>query len=448
MNKKYSYWINSGQYSMLQKVLILLFGVISFMILARSLSKHDLGVWGLFLIISSIVETLRNALIRNGYVLFINSKKEELHAGIEYAAIFINIVFSILLIASILPFSPAIESLFNAPGLSILLYYFCITLVVLIPFSYLEIFSVSRLDFKAVFWMYFVRNGLMLSIVAFYFFSAITMTLSHLAIIYLISTVAGGMTGFLASRKYQKPLIKRDKNLLKQFISFSKYVFSNNLFSLVFRSTDSFMTASLISAGASAFYSTCTRITNLVDMPSQVFADIMFPKAAQIMKTNDLESIKRIYEKTVAATLTFTIPAILVILIFPRQLLLIVAGKEYIEAAPILQTIIFYGFFLPFIKQFGNVTDVMGKPHINSTLMTVFAAFNVGLNILAIRRFGLFGSAYATLSSYFLLFITTQIILKRLLKTSPINIFRNIFQFYSEYIKMLRNFLGKYADAR
>lgn len=448
MDKKYSYWINSGQYSMLQKVLILLFGVMSFMILARSLSQHDLGVWGLFLIISSIVETLRNALIRNSYVLFINSKEEEFHAGIEYAAIFINIIFSVLLIAVILPFSPAIESVFNAPGLATLLYYFCLTLLVLIPFSYLEIFSVSRLDFRAVFWMYLVRNGLMLAIVAFYFFSHIEIGLSHLALIYLFSTIAGGVTGFLKSRKYQKPLIKRNKSLLQQFISFSKYVFTNNLFSLVFRSTDSFMTASLISAGASAFYSTCTRITNLVDMPSQVFADIMFPKAAQIMKDNDLESIKRIYEKTVAATLTFTIPAILVILIFPRQLLLIVAGKDYIEAAPILQIIVFYGFFLPFIKQFGNVTDVIGKPHINSALMAVFALFNIGLNILAIRQFGLFGSAYATLLSYFLLCVTTQIILRKLLKTSTINIFRNIFQFYPMYVKMLRNFLGKYANAR
>lgn len=432
---------------MLQKVLILLFGVMSFMILARSLTKHGLGVWGLFLIISSIVETLRNALIRNSYVLFINSKDEKLHAGIEYAAIFINIIFSVSLIAIILPFSPAIESLFNAPGLSTLLNYFCLTLLVLIPFSYLEVFSVSRLDFRAVFWMYFVRNGLLFTVVAFYFFSSIAMTLSHLAIIYLFSTIAGAFTGFLTSRKYQRPFIKRDKDLLKQFISFSKYVFSNNLFSLVFRSTDSFMTASLISAGASAFYSTCTRITNLVDMPSQVFADIMFPKAAQIMKNNDFESIRRIYEKAVAATLTFTIPAILVILIFTKQLLLIVAGKEYIGATPILQTIIFYGFFLPFIKQFGNVMDVIGRPQINSAIMAVFAIFNVGLNIIAIRRFGLYGSAYATLLSYFVLFVTTQIILRKLLKTNPANIFRNIFQFYPEYVKMLRNFLGKYANA-
>ena len=95
MAQKYSYWLSSGKYTMMQRVMVLLFGVMSFMILARDLEQQALGVWGLFLITSSIVETLRNSLIKNGYVLFINSKDEEEHPGHEYAAIYINIVFSV-----------------------------------------------------------------------------------------------------------------------------------------------------------------------------------------------------------------------------------------------------------------------------------------------------------------------------------------------------------------
>ena len=90
----------------------------------------------------------------------------------------------------------------------------------------------------------------------------------------------------------------------------------------------------------------------------------------------------------------------------------------------------------------------MGKPHINTILMAAFAALNIGLNILAIRYYGLYGSAYATLFSYFLLFVTTQIILKIILNTSPLTIARNIFIFYPEYFKMLRNFLLRFVNAR
>ncbi len=448
MSTKYSYWIHSGKYSLLHKVFVLLSGVISFMLLARALQPDALGIWGLFLIISSIVETLRNSLIRNGYVLFINTKEPQDHPGIEYAAIFTNIVYSFLFILLFLVFGSFLERVFNAEGLAVLLHYYCLTLLLLLPFSYLEIFLISRADFKAVFWMYFSRNGLMLAGIVAAYFSGWALSFLFLALLYGAGALAGLLSGMAGYNKYNKALIKKNSAILPQFIGFGKFVFANNLFSLLFRSTDSFMSSSLISAAASAFYSTCTRITNLVDMPSQVFADIMFPKAAQIMKNNDRQGIKLIYEKTVAATLTFTLPAITFIFIFPKELLVILAGREYIQAAPILQVMVFYGLFLPFIKQFGNVTDVLGVPKINSILMAVFAVFNICMNLVGIHYFGLYGSAYATMTSYFLLFICTQIILFKLLNVSQRSVFKNVFLFYGEYARLIKGFSGQFITNR
>jgi lipopolysaccharide exporter len=443
MAKKYSYWVQSGKYSMLQKVFILLFGVLSFMILARGLTPDELGVWGLFLIITSIVETLRNSLIKNGYILFIHTRGPEDHPGIEYAAILTNVIYSFLFIVVFLIFSGPIERAFNADGLAILLNYYCITLVLLIPFSYLEIFLITKADFRSVFWMYFIRNGLLFTGVAILHFSSLPLTFYLLALVYTFCTLMGLAAGWFMSRRDKKATVKKNTKILPAFIAFGKFVFANNLFSLVFRSTDSFSTASLISPAVSAIYSTCGRITTLVDMPSQVFADIMFPKAAQVMKGNDKDGLKLLYEKTVAASLTFTIPAILFIVLFPKFILLTIAGSQYVSSSPILQIIVWYGFFLPFIKQFGNIMDVLNRPQVNAILMAVFAALNIGLNVLGIYLFGIYGSAYATLLSYILLFITTQILLRRSLHVSPGNIFKNILMFYPAYLKLLRGVIKK-----
>jgi lipopolysaccharide exporter len=444
MPKKYAYWVQSGKYSLLQRVFVMLFGIFSFMLLARALNPDELGVWGLFLIISSIIETLRNALIRNGYVLFTHTRDEADHPGIEYAAVLTNIIYSLVFIALFLALGSFADKTFNSPGLGEILKYYCVVLIVLIPFSYLEIFFVTRMDFRAVFWMYFVRNGLMLAGIAlFIFLKKVDINMVLLIIIYGVSATAGLITAIVFSMKHEKAIIKKDNKILPHFIGFGKYVFSNNLFSLIFRSTDSFMSASLISPVASAYYTTCARITNLVDVPSQVFGDIMFPKAAQVMKSNDREGLKRMYEKTVAATLAFTIPAILVIFLLPGFTLVVLAGNKYVEAVPVLQLVVFYGFFLPFIKQFGNIMDVLNRPQVNSLLMLIFAALNIGLNILAIKFFGIYGSAYATLLCYFLLFISTQIILTRILNISRISIFRNVIMFYPVYAKLVLGFLGK-----
>ena len=44
MAQKYSYWLNSGKYSLLQKAFVMFFGILSFMVLARALAPAELGV--------------------------------------------------------------------------------------------------------------------------------------------------------------------------------------------------------------------------------------------------------------------------------------------------------------------------------------------------------------------------------------------------------------------
>ncbi|RYE55326.1 MAG: hypothetical protein EOP48_10455, partial [Sphingobacteriales bacterium] len=330
MQKKYTYWLNSGKYSMLQKLTVILFGVLGFMMLARKVEPLVLGVWGLFLIISSIIETSRNALIRNGYILFINVKKKEDHSNVEYAAIAANIIFSGIFIILFVLLGSIFESILNAPGLSLLLYYYSVTLVLLVPLSYIEIFLTARTNFKAIFWMYFARNSMQLSGIMFYYFTQRPITLESLALIYAISAGIGLMVGWSYSRKYKAVTVTRNRRIVLEFVHYGKYVFGNNVFSLTFRSLDTLLTSSLISASASAFYTTSTRITNFVDLPSQVLGDIMFPRAAQSMRDGDRGGIKNIYEKSVAATLTFTVPVILVIFIFPKQILLLLAGQSYV----------------------------------------------------------------------------------------------------------------------
>ena len=75
---------------MMQKLFSIILGMLSFMLLARVFDPEDFGVWGLFVIISSIIETCRNALVKNGYIRFINSTVQEERPVVEAAALFIN----------------------------------------------------------------------------------------------------------------------------------------------------------------------------------------------------------------------------------------------------------------------------------------------------------------------------------------------------------------------
>ena len=75
------------------------------------------------------------------------------------------------------------------------------------------------------------------------------------------------------------------------------------------------------------------RVFNLIDIPSQLIGDILFPKSAGLSPDNK-EKIKTYYEKSVGATLSIILPAIGFVLIFPHIPILILADSRYFGAIP------------------------------------------------------------------------------------------------------------------
>ena len=76
-NIRHNYWIKSGFFTIAQRLSVPLFGVGSFLILIRSLSEEQMGVWALFLNVVTTLEVARNGLIKGAIVKYMNSSKEE-----------------------------------------------------------------------------------------------------------------------------------------------------------------------------------------------------------------------------------------------------------------------------------------------------------------------------------------------------------------------------------
>ena len=448
MSRKYSYWLDTGKYAMLQKLFSILLGMLSFMVLARIFIPADFGVWGLFIIISSVIETCRNALVRNGYIRFINARPASAKPFIESAAMLTNVSFTILLIIVLLFSGYFFESLLRANGLGTMMQYYAAGLLLLAPFSWFENFFYSRMDFRAIFWMYLLRNAGFFAVVLFFYISESPLD-KNMAVIWYSLVLLPGIVAAVYFYKAHEPVrMVRNIPLLKEFLHYGKYVLGNNFFSLVFVSTDSFMTSRYVSAVALSYYGTGTRLLNFADIPSQVLGDIMFPRAAQLVANGTNEEVRRIYEKTVAASLTLILPFVLVVLLFTDSIILVLVGPQYLPARPLIMLLIFYAVFLPFVKQFGNIMDAKGKPHINFWLMMVMAFFNLLANYFFIRHFGMFGSAIGTLSSYVILFLFTQIVLNRMIGVNTFRLLGYIPALYTDYFRMAIQFIKKYKNRK
>jgi len=441
--KKYSYWINSGKYTAVQKFVTLSIGIVSFMLLTRILGPGDFGVWGLFLLIAGITETARTALIKNAFVRFSHQINEEQEEGsLQAAAFILSFSIAVFLALLFLLLSALFSYYLNAPALTIMLRWYALTLVIITLFSHLEIVMTAKMDFRGICWMYCIRQFLLLLPILVCYGFKIHISTVGLSTFYLSSVLAGTLAGFWFSNGYLKWMFVNYKLWVIKTWEFGKYVLGNNISSLLFRSTDNFITSKSFGTVVAGQYNACLRIGNLIDLPSQVLGDILYPKAAQFNKS-DKEQIRNMYEKTVGASLVFSIPALLMLILFPELILRILAGPQFLIAADVLRITAIFGFILPFLKQFGTIMDATGSPRANFIVMFFAFCLNIVANLLGVYIWGWTGAALGTLFTYCIIFIITQVILNRRFGVQLGQVGKNTFFFYKTLFVHGRSYFSK-----
>lgn len=434
----YSYWLKSGIYSGLQKAAVLLFGIGSVLLLTRFLTKEQMGVWNLFLMITGIIEICRQSLVKNAVIKYINGHPAESHRHIEGAALGLNVVITLLtgivLAVAIVPLAGVLQ----APDLDLVVWFFLPGLLLLIPFSHFEWMQNANADFKGIFWAYTCRQGTAFGLIVAHLVFQGPIGLLDLVLYFNAGIVVGTVAGWFFARKFISGAVKFHAEWMGRLWQFGRFVFATNISSSIFRNTDQFIVSSLISAPAVAMYGVCLRVSNLVDMPSQVLGDILFPRSAKMMEGGNLAGVRYYYEKAVGSILAIAVPASIVILLLPRLVIGIIAGAAYMEAATLLQLTILYGLFLPFIKQFGTIMDSIGKPKMNFYVITTTALLNIPICYGFTKAFGLHGAAYGMMTSYFICFLITQVYLRKTLGTNFLRTIGYSVRFYPEMYQVLR----------
>ena len=399
-----------------------------------------MGAWSLFLSISTILETGKGGLIKNALIKFINSSENKDHAKIETASILINVLVTLVSAAAILAFATTLGAYWDISELDSMLYWYVGTLVLLIPFSHFEYMQQAHHNFGGILSSYLMRQGVLFVLILFtIFLPKNEHYLRNLVIFQTIGVATGALVGYRYARQLMAKQWTYSKEWMGKLWGYGKYVFATSLSSLVFRSTDQIMVASYISTAAVALYNVSIRVTNLMDIPSTVASEVMFPKSVKVSAENNDRRTKYMYEKSVGIILAFMLPVSLFIMVFPDEVIRLIAGEKYLDATELLQITIVYSLFLPFLKQFGTTMDATGRPSINFSLIFVLAVLNIISNYVFILYFGLLGAAYGTLFTYVVSFVANQLILRRTFGVSTWKVIQQIPVTYRDTVSYIRN---------
>jgi lipopolysaccharide exporter len=417
----------------------MIFGFGGFYLLVRLLDKPHMGSYTLFITVTSMAEVARVGFIKYGFIKLRADAKEDDHGKLYTAALALNACFALLVSAGMLLLGAWLSILWKSPELKNMFYLYAITSLVLVPFFQFEYLQHALLDFKRVFFAYFIRNGVLFFAILFSYAGLYPIDIFRLAVFNLLGAAAASLFVWVIARKpvsFSYPVL--DWYWVKKLAHFGKYVVGTNLVATLYGAVDSFVLGSLLSTASVAVYNVGGRIINLINVPSLSLSTILFPHSAKLINTDGKSAVKELYERSVGAILAIVVPAVIFVLIFSHWIVAIIA-PGYSDTVEVLRIVIFISLFLPFSYQFGSTLDSMGYPNRNFYITASFFVTNLTLNYFWILNFGVKGAAFGTLSTTIIGFIITQIILNRMLGVSVLQVFKNMFEFYGQLLDMAKN---------
>lgn len=437
-NSKKQYWLKSGLLTIVQNFSGVFFGFASFFFLVRLLSKHDFGTWTLFMSTITILESVRNGLIQSALIKFIASTEKEEHPKIITASFTISGIITIVCVLINLFFAHLLAKMWNSPELTYMFYFYNLTFLISGVFTQLNCIETAHLDFKGVFITNLIRQGSFFAYILFVFLFNIKMEMLHLVWAQLFSAVISVIPAYLFVKSYLvftkvSEVFKDGAVWIKRLFGYGKYAFGTSVSSLLSGTIDQMMLGAMLSPAASGAFNIAVRITNLIDIPTNAMAVIVFPQSARRMATEGKEAIKYLYEKSVGTTLAILLPGVVFLYFFADLVIWLIAGDKYDDSIPLLRVTLLYCLLIPYGRQFGTVLDSMGRTKLTFSLVLFTASLNLGLNYLFIGQFGVMGAAYATLCSNVVGFVVAQIVLSREVGVNLYNTLIYMWRFYPEF---------------
>lgn len=372
------------------------------MILIRVLTKPQMGVWALFLIVTTIFESTKSGLLKNAHIKFVSSDLENFNkTHIASSSLSINIFVSLIFIIFLAFFHDGFSNFFNGgTDLSHMLLWFIPGLIFMVFFSHLEAIQQSHFDFKGIFAGHLTRQVSFFIMISIQFFLKAPFSMVHLALFQSASIFAGTLVLYFYSKRYMLHVFNPSKAWIKKLTGYGGYIFGSGLVSNLSSNTDQMMMGAFMTPNSVATYNVSTRISGFVDIPSNAASEILFPKLVQANEIDGSSKVKYFFEKMTSVLLCIVLPSALFIIIFPKFVIGIIAGKEYFDAAYILQIYMLCSIIGIFQNQAANTLNSIGKPGLCFKLNLGSFIVKLMVTYSCLVAFGFYGAAIGTLLTY------------------------------------------------
>lgn len=304
-------------------------------ILARILTPAQFGVFGIAAFALAFVEIVTET----GINVFLIQEKKKIDDYIHTAWI-VSIIRGIIISVVIILSAPFIASFFNSPES-----YFLLVLIGAVPFirGFINpaiIKFQKELEFQKEFWFrLFV-----------FFIDAAT----AIVLVFLIREPIGLVWGLIAGALLEvalsfllvkpTPHFVFERERIMRVVGRGKWVTFAGIFDYLFRNLDDMSVGKLLNTSSLGLYQMAYKLSELpITEISVVISKVTFPVFIKI--STDSKRLRTAFLKTMIGISGLIIPIGLLLILFPREIIKVALGSQWLDAAAVLQILAVFGIF-------------------------------------------------------------------------------------------------------
>jgi lipopolysaccharide exporter len=379
--------IKSGFWVFFLRISNRFFQFIRTIILARILAPDDIGVFGIALVLLSMLETFS----KTGFNQALIYKKGKDSSYLDTAWT-IGLIRGIVLAIILLGIAGPASTFFNSPeSLNIIR---AISIVVVLQ------------SFNNVAVIYFEKDLQFHKYFQYRFSSTISdMTVAIVAVLILrnvwalvFGLVAGNIVQLIMSYVINpyRPKIKIDRSKAKELFRFGKWIFFSGSLVFLITDADDLFVGRILGATMLGFYQLGYKISNIsATEVSSAISSLSFPVYAKLQ--DDLAKLQKAFIKILQFTTFLSFPIAGAIIAFAYDFTKIFLGDKWLPMVPAMIVLAVWGAIRSVGATSGEFFKGIGRPDISTKLYIIQVAIIFGLIYYFSINWGILGTSITVL---------------------------------------------------
>ena len=372
-------------YSTGGSVLNAVFGLVSFSVLARGLSKEEFGLWTVFLTVLGLFEMLRNGLVGSPLIKMSSGSDNQYFGDLVASALRLSLWFTLgsSVVVSIVYLIFYLVGDFVEYRDYVLWFVLCAFLA--IPSSFGIWTSTAKIKFQRVVLLNGSRRLLfMLSVLIIFW---LDLGLQEVFIAFTGVSLIVSIGSFIIGWTFLQKVSRFSAKYVKKMFDFGKYSMGTMLGGSALTSSDTFLIMFFMGPEAVAIYNVPMRIINLYDIPLRSLVQLAYPRLAKVKNQSGIGSFVKGLESSNGFAFLLLLPLSVCIFIFAEPIIFLIGGEDYIEASILLRVFCVYLVVTPLDRFAGIALDVLNRPNLNFRKMMLMVVINVIGDLVAIIYF-------------------------------------------------------------